>query len=84
MTIELTPKGTHGAGMPKAPRPLMKVIGGLMVWFARHMGNRFVVLNTIGARTGLPHTVALGRFPDGEGAFLVRRAVASSQNANDD
>ncbi len=78
MSVELTPKGTYGAGMPKPARSVMKMMGGLMVWFARRMGSRFVVLTTTGARTGLQHTVAVGRFPDGEGAFLVVASNAGS------
>jgi deazaflavin-dependent oxidoreductase (nitroreductase family) len=64
--------------MPTGPRPLMKAMGGLMVFFARHMGNRFVVLTTTGAKTGLPHSTALGRFPDSDGAFLVVASNAGS------
>ncbi len=71
MTVELTPKGTRGAQMPRLPRPLMNGIQGLMIWFARLAGNRMVLLTTVGAKTGRLHTVALGRFPDGEDAFLV-------------
>ncbi len=78
MTIELTPKGTRGAGMPRLPRPMMRVIQGLMVWFARRAGNQQVILTTVGARTGRPHTVAIGRFPDEKDAFLV---VASNMGS---
>ncbi len=78
MTIELTPNGTRGVETPRLPRPLMNVIRGLMVWFARLAGNRTVILTTVGARTGRPHTVAIGRFAAGEGAFLV---VASNMGS---
>jgi len=78
MTVEVTPKGTRGVDMPKAPRPLREVMGKMMVFFARRMGSRFVVLTTIGARTGLPHTTALGRFTDGDKAFLVVASNAGS------
>ncbi len=71
MTLELTPKGTRGSEMPRLPPPLMNVMRGLMVGLARLAGNGAVILTTVGARTGRPHTVALGRFPDGEDAFLV-------------
>jgi deazaflavin-dependent oxidoreductase (nitroreductase family) len=71
MTVEMTPKGTRGVRMPRLPRPLMDVIQGLTVLVARLAGNRLVILTTIGARTGRPHTVVLGRFPDGEKAFLI-------------
>jgi deazaflavin-dependent oxidoreductase (nitroreductase family) len=78
VTVELTPKGTRGAQMPHLPRPLMKGMQGLMRGMARLSGNRFVLLTTVGAKTGQAHTVALGRFPDGENAFLV---VASNAGA---
>ena len=71
MTVDMTPKGTRGARMPGLPHPLMKGMRGLMVWFARLSGDRMVLLTTVGAKTGHLHTVALGRFPDGEDAFLV-------------
>ena len=57
--------------MPGLPRPLMKIMRGVMVAFARLSGGRMVILTTVGARTGRPHTVALGRFPEGEKSFLV-------------
>ncbi len=78
MTIEMTPKGTRGGGMPRLPRPLMKVARAFMNWFARRAGNRIVILTTIGAKTGQPHTVAVGRFPDTENTFLV---VASNMGS---
>lgn len=78
MTIELTPAGTRGVEMPRLPRPVMKVMRGLMIWLARRAGNRTVILTTVGAKTGYPHTVAVGRFPDGEDAFLV---VASNMGS---
>jgi deazaflavin-dependent oxidoreductase (nitroreductase family) len=78
MTVELTPKGTHGVEMPRLPRPFMKGIQGMMIWMARRSNSRLVVLTTIGAKTGRPHTVALGRFPDGENAFLVVASNAGS------
>lgn len=78
MTIELTPTGTRGVEMPKLPRPVMKFMRGLMIWLARQAGNRTVILTTVGAKTGHPHTVAVGRFPDGEDAFLI---VASNMGS---
>ncbi len=71
MTIEITPKGTHGTEMPRLPGPLMNVTRSLMLWFARHGGNRTVILTTTGAKTGRPHTIAVFRFPESGQAFLV-------------
>ncbi len=78
MTLEVTPKGTRGAGMPNLPRPLMKVTRSLMLWFGRRGGDRTVIVTTVGARTGQQHEVALGRFPDGKEGFLVVASNAGS------
>ncbi len=78
MTMQMTPSGSRGAGMPRLPRPVMKVARSLMLWFGRRAGDRNVVLTTMGARTGRPHAVVLGRFPDGGSAFLV---VASNMGS---
>ncbi len=78
MTIEITPKGTRGVEMPRFPRPLMTAMRSLMVWLARRDGNQTVILTTIGAKTGRPHTVAVGRFIDEENAILV---VASNMGS---
>ena len=71
MMLELPPKGTRGAERPRLPRGLMKNLQGFMVWFARRGGTRTVILTTMGARTGRPHIVVVGRFPDQGDAFLV-------------
>jgi deazaflavin-dependent oxidoreductase (nitroreductase family) len=79
MTLSITPKGTHGAPRPGMPGPIGRAMQGLMVWTARRFGQqRLVVLTTIGARTGQPRSVALGRFPEPDGSFLV---VASNAGA---
>ncbi len=78
MTIEIPPKGTRGAEMPRLGRAMMKATQGLMVWFARRSGTRLVVLTTVGARTGRPHTIAVGRFSDEGSAFLVIASNAGS------
>jgi deazaflavin-dependent oxidoreductase (nitroreductase family) len=71
MTDTITPKGTHGAQRPQVPHGMAKTMNNVMVWIARHGGNRMVLLTTIGARTGNPHTVALGRFPVDADGFLI-------------
>ncbi len=78
MGMELPPKGTRGGGMPSLPRPLMRIARFFMLWFARRAGEGTVILTTVGAKTGRKHTVAIGRFPDREGAFLV---VASNMGS---
>ncbi len=75
MTMEVPPKGTRGAN---APRSLLKLSQGLMVWFGRRAGDGMVILTTVGAKSGRPHTVAINRFPDGGSAFVV---VASNMGS---
>ncbi len=52
MTVELTPKGTYGARMPKIPPPLGWVFWKLFSLGARLRGSRLLDLTTVGARTG--------------------------------
>ena len=78
MSVELTPRGTRGAKIPKLPQPLMKVFLPIGNWFLRMRGAKLLELTTTGARSGLPRTVTLGWFPDGEKAWLV---VASNAGA---
>jgi deazaflavin-dependent oxidoreductase (nitroreductase family) len=76
--MEVPPKGTRGAGMPSLPRPLMNLARGLMLWLGRRSGEGTVILTTVGARSGRPHAVAVGRFPEGKDAFLI---VASNMGS---
>ncbi len=71
MAVDLTPKGTRGTEMPRLPRPLANVMRSIMIFFSHLMGNRVVRLTTLGARSGRQHTVVLGRFSEGDNAFLV-------------
>jgi len=63
MTVELTPKGSYGAHMPRMPRPLAGVFWKLFSLGARLRGSRLLELITVGARTGWEHTNSLGWFP---------------------
>ncbi len=75
MTLEISPRGTRGGGMP---RWMMKAAQGLMVWFGRRAGGDMVILTTVGARTGRQRSVAVNRFPESGDSFLV---VASNMGA---
>ena len=68
MSVELTPRGTRGATIPKLPGPLMKVLMPIGNWFMRLRGAKLLDLTTTGARSGLPRTVTLGWFSDLPGA----------------
>ena len=63
MPVDLTPKGTHGTNM-KMPRPMWKVIQGILSLMTRLRGGRLLSLITVGAKSGRTHTVPLGWFPD--------------------
>lgn len=85
MAVELTPSGKRGVGMPKLPRPLMKLFIGLNVAFFRLLGRRvrikgapLVLLTTVGAKTGQTRQTPLGGFPDANGAWLIVASAAGS------
>ena len=71
MSVELTPRGTRGVTFPKLPRPLMKVLFAIGNPLLRLRGAKLLALTTTGARSGVPRTVTLAWFPDGEDAWLV-------------
>lgn len=71
MSIEITPRGTRGRGMPRFPGPLMAAMNGMQHLMVRAMGGRMRVkgrplleLQTVGARSGKPRRSVLGWFPD--------------------
>jgi deazaflavin-dependent oxidoreductase (nitroreductase family) len=74
MTIEIPPSGTRGF----SPRllPVFRLFNGLNVWLYRRRGGGSggragLLLTTIGARSGKERTVALGKFGDAEGKWLI-------------
>jgi deazaflavin-dependent oxidoreductase (nitroreductase family) len=71
MSVEITPKGSYGATIPNFPRPLMKVVFGMMNTFIKLQGGHILTLTTTGAKSGKEHSVSLGWFPDGENAWLI-------------
>lgn len=77
MSVELTPKGTYGARMPRFPRPLGWVFWKLFSLGARLRGSRLLDLTTVGARTGRRHTHQLSWFPSGKGTDEAWLIVAS-------
>jgi len=84
MSVEITPKGTRGAGMPPVPGWLMR--GGLRMFVGvfRLSGGRMkqggvplLILTTVGARSGQTRSVPLTWFPDKPPAASRRLVVAS-------
>jgi deazaflavin-dependent oxidoreductase (nitroreductase family) len=85
MAVELTPRGTRGARLPKLPRPVMGVMRGVMLAFFRLLGRRvrvmgadLLLLTTVGAKTGKARRTVLGWFADRDGARLVVASYAGS------
>ncbi len=78
MPVEITPNGTYGAQMPRMPRGLMKMMGGLISFMISRRGGKLLTLVTIGSKTGRTHEVELGWFPDRENTWLI---VASAAGA---
>jgi len=78
MTVELTPRGTHGANLEKLPRPFKKILFGLLTFMMRLGRARLVYLTTVGARSGRNFTVPLQWFPAGEDVWLVVASYGGS------
>jgi deazaflavin-dependent oxidoreductase (nitroreductase family) len=89
MAIHASPQGTFGAKIPggKFLRRLFEPLARIQIRsyrrsggarLSRMMGFPVVLLTTTGAKSGLPHTVALGGFADGDDAWLV---VATNSGA---
>lgn len=71
MSVELTPKGTHGVKWLKAPRRLYQAFFGVFSFLVRLRGLRVLALTTIGAHSGRPHRVDLNYFSEGQNAWLI-------------
>src|SRR6266540_778803 len=85
MAVDMTPSGERGAGLPKLPRPLMKLFIALNVAVFRLFGRRLrikgaplVLLTTVGAKTGQTRQTPLGGFPDANGAWLIVGSAAGA------
>jgi deazaflavin-dependent oxidoreductase (nitroreductase family) len=73
MAVEITPDGTRGKPWPRGP--IVRFLLGLNTALYRLLRGRgmrrWLLLTTIGARTGIERTVPLMFFPDGPDAWLV-------------
>jgi deazaflavin-dependent oxidoreductase (nitroreductase family) len=81
MTIEIPPSGTRGVSL-RVVR-VFRLFNGLSVWMYRRLGRdpggrAGLLLTTIGARSGRERTVALGKFGEGEGRWLVVASLAGA------
>jgi deazaflavin-dependent oxidoreductase (nitroreductase family) len=75
VSVDLTPSGTRGFRVPKLPRLLRKPLYGLVHMLlnraVRRRGEHLLTLTTLGARSGIPHTIPLSWYPDRDNAWLV-------------
>jgi deazaflavin-dependent oxidoreductase (nitroreductase family) len=86
MAIELTPKGTRGKEFPKAARRIVRAMRGLSAAAYRIFGSRmqmqgvpFLLLETVGARTGKRRSALLPRFQDTrQGTWIVTATALGS------
>jgi deazaflavin-dependent oxidoreductase (nitroreductase family) len=85
MAVEVTPKGSYGATMPRPPRWMASGFRGLSTGMFRLFGRRMrvqgrplLLLTTVGAKSGQLRRTVLGWFPDGDNAWLI---VASAAGA---
>jgi deazaflavin-dependent oxidoreductase (nitroreductase family) len=80
MTIEIPPSGTRGVSTRLVR--MFRLFNRLSVWMYRRGvssgGRAGLLLTTIGARSGQERTVALGKFSDLEGRWLVVAALAGA------
>lgn len=91
MPIELTPNGTQGSEFPKALRPLASAMQRLTTVAYRLFGSRmrmqgvpFLLLDTVGAKTGKQRTALLPRFKDSPpGTWLVAASGLGSAHHPD-
>ena len=88
MPVQLTPRGTRGAGFPKMPPWALAVFQfvniGLFRLFGRRMrvqGRPLLLLTTTGAKTGRRRQTTLGWFPDEDGRSASWVIVASAAGA---
>ena len=81
----MTPRGTRGARMPAAMKPLIKWVNGLMEGRIAKSGKAFgtmpaLVLITIGRKSGIERRTPLAYIPDGHGNWLIIAAYAGAAN----
>ena len=78
MPIEITPNGTYGASVPNLPRPLMKLMFGIVTPILRLTGAKILTLTTVGSKSGREHKVDLGWFPDTNNRWLIVASLAGA------
>ena len=79
MPVELTPRGTYGAGPPKGVPPFLMNIGMSVVsTLMRFSGRRVITLTTVGARSGQRRATDLIALPDGPNAWIIAASSAGS------
>lgn len=91
MPVQLTPRGSRGAGFPKMAPPLLAVFRfmnvGMFRLFGRRMrvqGRPLLLLTTTGAKSGRPRETTLGWFPDddrpGDSWLIVASAAGAASH----
>jgi deazaflavin-dependent oxidoreductase (nitroreductase family) len=88
MTVELTPRGTHGRQMPKPLRLLVGAMTPLSVAVYRLFGERMriqglplLLLTTVGAHSGKTRQTVVACFPDSDDRSDSWLIVASNAGA---
>lgn len=85
MSVEQTPRGTRGAGMPRLPGPVMWLFTALNVAMFRLLGTRMrvaglrlLLLITVGSKSGRLRRTTIGWMPDPAGGWIVVASNAGS------
>jgi deazaflavin-dependent oxidoreductase (nitroreductase family) len=76
MSFQKTPSGTRGARGAGTSNALTRFANKMMIKWHKRSGDKFggndlLYLTTVGAKTGQKRQVSLGRFADGDNAWLV-------------
>lgn len=85
MSVEQTPRGTYGGGIPNLPAPVTWLFTALNVAMFRLLGRwmrvaglRLLLLSTVGWKSGRRRRTTLGWMPDPAGGWIVVASNAGS------
>ncbi len=83
MSVETTPKASRGGSRPRMLGLLVGALQGISAFFMGLMGMSLLTLITTGAKSGKERSTMLGKFADGENAWLITATNAgAARNPN--
>ncbi|MGN6678681.1 MAG: nitroreductase/quinone reductase family protein [Streptosporangiaceae bacterium] len=83
MSFQKTPGGTRGARGVGNSNAFTRFANKMMIRWHKRSGDKFqgfdlVYLTTVGAKSGQKRQVTVGRFPDGDNAWLVVASIGGA------